>query len=108
MARGTAALCVAALALACTASCAAAMRDTLDLTRWTLEQRVFGAPHTRAEYELPDGVKRDTPAADKYFRRWLQCSTLTTWCTVDEVLCGCTYEPTGTWYRGRFAWCACC
>ena len=64
----------------------------------------LGAPHTRAEYELPDGVKRYTPKADRYYTRWLQCSTVVEWCTPEEVRCGCTYEVSGEWSRGSFPW----
>jgi hypothetical protein len=63
--------------------------DTMDIGSWALDSKAFGAPHKRAEYELPRGVKRGTPDADAYFRKWLQCSTLVTWCTVEEVACGC-------------------
>ncbi len=40
------------------------------------------------------------PCANSYFIRWLQCSTLTAWCTPTEVYSRCTYEPKGTWFRG--------
>jgi hypothetical protein len=86
-------LCAAASASAAASDAKAASAsgelETMDIASWTLEQKAFGAPHTRAEYELPRGVKRGSPAADAYFRRWLQCSTLVTWCTVKEVACGC-------------------
>ncbi len=71
------------------------------MTSWTLQNKQFGAPHPRAEYELPPGVRRGTPAADAYFRRWLQCSTLVTWCTVAEVACGCAPRLTRRLPRSR-------
>ena len=43
----------------------AAARETMSVPQWALDSTEFGAPHARAEYELPDGVKRDTPAADR-------------------------------------------
>lgn len=103
MTRAVALLLLFAASSACIAD---AVRDTFDMSRWAIDNKLFGAPHARAEYELPDGVRRNTPAADRYWTKWLQCSTLVVWCTPEEVACGCTYEPTGTWYRGRYAWCA--
>ena len=91
-------LCTAFLALS------SAERETFDIWPWLLTSQQLGAPHTRAEYELPDGVKRYTPAADRYYRRWLQCSTVVEWCTPEEVACGCTYEIPGEWSRGSFPW----
>ena len=38
--------------------------------------------------------------ANSYFTRWLQCSALTAWCTPTEVYSLCTYEPSGSWYKG--------
>lgn len=82
------------------------MPDTLDIGPLPASGAggLFGGFHPRSEYELPAGVKRRTQAADAYYTRWLQCSTMAVWCTVEEVFCGCTYEPMGTWYRGQFAW----
>jgi hypothetical protein len=77
--------------------------DTMDIGSWALDAKAFGAPHKRAEYELPRGVKRGTPEADAYFRKWLQCSTLVTWCTVEEVACGCV----GAQRRRPASQCAC-
>jgi hypothetical protein len=91
-------LCIAFLALS------GAERETFEIWPWLLSSPQLGAPHTRAEYELPDGVQRNTPAADKYYRRWLQCSTVVEWCTPEEVACGCTYEIPGEWSRGSFPW----
>ena len=117
-------LCIAAVPTA------RAERDTLAMSDWALTNKAFGAPHERREYELPDGVKQNSPEANNYWTRWvraqrgppfyhgaplvfdassrllvawhltlmlrctrvarqLQCSTLVTWCTVEEVLCGC-------------------
>lgn len=33
--------------------------------------------------ELPDGVRPWTVVSNMYFIRWLQCSSLTQWCTVE-------------------------
>ena len=54
---------------------AAAARETMSVPQWALDSTEFGAPHARAEYELPDGVKRDTPAADRCVlrRSFLPC-----------------------------------
>ena len=49
----------------------AAARETMSVPQWALDSTEFGAPHARAEYELPDGVKRDTPAADRCVLRLL-------------------------------------
>ena len=51
--------------------------------------------------ELPPGCKQLQPCANEYVVRWLQCSTLTTWCTTAEVYAGCTYEPQSGWFRGN-------
>jgi hypothetical protein len=55
-------LCAAASASAAASDAKAASAsdalETMDIASWTLEQKAFGAPHTRAEYELPRGVKR--------------------------------------------------
>jgi len=67
MSRGRCAL--LALFLAALAGAAVAERDTLAIGKWALDSSAFGAPHPRAEYELPDGVKTNTPAADRY--AWL-------------------------------------
>jgi hypothetical protein len=82
----------------------AAARDTLDISPAFVSSRLLNGPHEKAEYELPDGVQRHTPAADRYFTRWLQCSTMVEWCTPEEVQCGCTYEVPGTWSRGSYPW----
>ena len=79
-----------ALLLAAACLAVAAARDTMSIGQWAIDSSAFGAPHARAEYELPDGVKRDTPAADRYWNKWLQCSSLVAWCTPEEVACGCT------------------
>ena len=95
-----------ALLLAAAFLAADAARDTMSIGQWAIDSPAFGGPHPRAEYELPDGVKRDTPAADRYWNKWLQCSSLVAWCTPEEVACGCTFEPDGdgAWYKGRFDW----
>lgn len=94
------------LSLLCLAACVVsdAQRDTLDVWPLFISSPLLGGPHSRAEYELPDGVRRHTPEADRYFTRWLQCSTMVEWCTPEEVACGCTYEVPGAWSRGTFAW----
>jgi hypothetical protein len=56
---------LALFAAAAVAVAAAKQRDTMSIGQWAIDSVEFGAPHARAEYELPDGVKRDTPAADR-------------------------------------------
>ena len=55
--------------------------DALDIGAWPASGAggLFGGFHPRAEYELPPGIKRRTPAADAYYTRWLQCSTMAVW-----------------------------
>lgn len=50
--------------------------------------------------ELPPGCHQFQPCANEYFVRWLQCSTLSAWCTTFEVYARCTYEPESGWFRG--------
>ena len=38
--------------------------------------------------ELPAGCHQFQPCANEYFVRWLQCSTLSAWCTTAEVRLG--------------------
>jgi hypothetical protein len=63
--------------------------DTLDVAQWAVRTAALGGPHPREQYVLPRGVKRHSRAADEYFTRWLQCSTMVEWCTPAEVECGC-------------------
>jgi hypothetical protein len=50
--------------------------------------------------ELPPGCRQFQPCSNEYFVRWLQCGTLSAWCTTFEVYARCTYEPQAGWFRG--------
>lgn len=45
--------------------------------------------HAQRLIAAPPGVSAGSPEADRFFRRWLQCSSANYWCTWKEVLCGC-------------------
>ena len=76
-----------ALLVAATLASAAAARDVMAIGQWAIDSPAFGGPHARAEYELPDGVKPNTPAADQCVRHLSPVLGMTALTPPSQLLC---------------------